>query len=376
MWHSLLNVSAFRQQKDLKVANQQIMDDVHVLGIKIKEVDGGLAKVEWKFKLTKRRGRMTQAFKLPSDGFHPNSPQFNISCCYSTNRSGTCNGCYEFKVNFSLNQAKSPNQDDVQNQDKPNAILAIVDYNDSEKFPLMELQCSDKLNVWKSEEEIQIDASCCDQPDETNDDSLRVPPLFVTCKIWMHFSNFSPKKLKILKYRTNLFLKQTDCDVHFSFQDGQRIGAHKNVLMAKSPVFAAMFQHEMEESKTGRITIKDIDPDVFQQLLYFIYSGRKKTPLTEENVQPLFVAADKYDVKDLWEECIFYMVSSIRVYNAIDLMIFAHLYSIEELEEAAIFFSTWKSGLISQQNDFADFIKNYPDFSVKVIRRWLLEHWS
>ena len=52
-----------------------------------------------------------------------------------------------------------------------------------------------------------------------------------------------------------------------------------------------------------------------------------------------FLAADKYDVKDLWEECIFYMlVSAIRVYNAIALMILAHLYSIEELEEAEYIF--------------------------------------
>ena len=344
-----------------------------VPGIEIYEVDGSLAEVEWKFELLKKRGRKTQAFKLPSDGFHPNSPQFNISCTYFTNRNGICNGCYQFKVNFSLNQVKGPHLDDLENQDKPIAILAIVDYNEDEKFPLTELQCSDKLNVWKLSDKIQIDASCCDQP-KKKDKSLRVQTLFVTCKIWIQFNNFSPDDLKILKYRTNSFLKQIDCDAHFCFEDGQTIGAHTDVLMAKSPVFAAMFQHGMEESKTGRIAIKDIDPDVFQQLLYFIYSGRKKTPLTEENVQPLFVAADKYDVKDLWEECIFYMVSSIRVYNAIDLMIFAHLYSIEELEEAAIFFSTWKSGLISQQNDFADFIKNYPDFSVKVIRRWLLEH--
>ena len=140
-------------------------------GIEIHEKDGSLTKVEWKFELMKKRGRKTQALKLPVDGFHPNSPQFNISCSYSTDRNGTCNGCYEFKVNFSLNQAKSPHQDDVQNQDKPIAILAIVDYNDSEKFPLMELQCSDKLNAWKSEEEIQIDASCCRQP-KTKDDSL------------------------------------------------------------------------------------------------------------------------------------------------------------------------------------------------------------
>ena len=30
------------------------------------------------------------------------------------------------------------------------------------------------------------------------------------------------------------------------------------------------------------------------------------TSLTEENVQPLYDAADKYDVKDLQEECIFF----------------------------------------------------------------------
>ena len=213
-------------------------------------------------------------------------------------------------------------------------------------------------------QEIQIDASCCRQP-KTKDDSLSVQPVFVTCKIWMHFSNFSPDVLKILKSRTDFFLKQTDCDSHFSFENGQTIGAHKNVLMDQSPVFDAMFQHGMEESKTGRIAIKDIDPDVFQQLLYFIYSCRTKTPLTEENIQPLFVAADKYGVKALQEECIFYMVSSIRVNNAIDIMIFAHLYSIEELEDEAIEFAIWNSREIAVQDEFADLIKNYPDFSVK-----------
>ena len=216
-------------------------------------------------------------------------------------------------------------------------------------------------------QEIQIDASCCRQP-KTKDDSLSVQPVFVTCKIWMHFSNFSPDDLKILKSRTDLFLKQTDCDVHFSFEDGQTIGAHKNVLMDQSPVFDAMFQHGMEEFKTGRIDIKDIDPDVFKQLLYFIYSCRTKTPLTEENVQPLFVAADKYDVKDLQEECIFY----IRVNNVIDMMIFAHLYSIEELEDEAIEFAIWNSREIAVQDEFADLIKNYPEFSVEVMRRLLL----
>ena len=92
-------------------------------------------------------------------------------------------------------------------------------------------------------------------------------------------------------------------------------------------------------------------------------------------VQPLFVAVDKYDVKALQEECIFYMVSSIRVNNVIDMTIFVHLYSIEELEDEAIEFAVWNSREIAVQDEFADLIENYPDFSVKVMRRLLL-NWS
>ena len=47
-------------------------------GIEIHEKDGSLTKVEWKFELMKKRGRKTQAFKLPVDGFHPNSPQLTL----------------------------------------------------------------------------------------------------------------------------------------------------------------------------------------------------------------------------------------------------------------------------------------------------------
>ena len=199
MWHSLLNVSAFRQQKNLKVANpssrRQSADGLK----KVAEHDDltctflrfclhhgwcscpwnqnqrswwrfGKGRVEIQTDETARKN--DAGIQITVRWFSSQQSTVNTSCSYSTNRSGTCNGCYEFKVNFSLNQAKGPHQDDVDNQDKPIAILAIVDYNDEEKFPLMELQCSDKLNVWKSEEEIQIDASCCRQP-KTKDDSLR-----------------------------------------------------------------------------------------------------------------------------------------------------------------------------------------------------------
>ena len=132
-----------------------------------------------------------------------------------------------------------------------------------------------------------------------------------------------------------------------------------------------MFEHELEESKTGRVPIQDIDPDVFHQLLHYIYSGRTKTQLTEEIAQPLYVAADKYDIKVLRNEITFYLRSCIRVDNVIFLMIFAHLHSIENLKKSTIDFVKANAPQIVQQEDWANLIKNYPDLSVEVTRSLL-----
>ena len=45
--------------------------------------------------------------------------------------------------------------------------------------------------------------------------------------------------------------------------------AHRAVLAARSPVFAAMFEHEMQESLEGKVHIDDVDGDVMQVICTF-----------------------------------------------------------------------------------------------------------
>ena len=47
----------------------------------------------------------------------------------------------------------------------------------------------------------------------------------------------------------------------------------------------------MKEGISGVINIEDIDPDVFKDLLDFIYTGN--APNIEKNAQELLLAADK-----------------------------------------------------------------------------------
>lgn len=60
-------------------------------------------------------------------------------------------------------------------------------------------------------------------------------------------------------------------------------------------VFAAMFEHAMEESKHNRVEIKDVDHEVLREMLRFIYTGMASN--LEEMAGDLLAAADKVRLK-------------------------------------------------------------------------------
>ncbi len=72
---------------------------------------------------------------------------------------------------------------------------------------------------------------------------------------------------------------------------GRSFDAHKAILSSTSKVFAAMFVNETTEKLSNHVDIQDIHPDVFQEVLRFIYTGR--VPL-EKMTASLLAAADKY----------------------------------------------------------------------------------
>jgi small neutral amino acid transporter SnatA (MarC family) len=69
-----------------------------------------------------------------------------------------------------------------------------------------------------------------------------------------------------------------------------------NPVTARSPVFAAMFEHEMEERKQNRVAITDVDHEVLKEMLRFIYTG--KAPNLEKMADDLLAAADKVRNRD------------------------------------------------------------------------------
>ncbi|XP_044377194.1 BTB/POZ and MATH domain-containing protein 3-like [Triticum aestivum] len=111
----------------------------------------------------------------------------------------------------------------------------------------------------------------------------------------------------ICEHLNHLFVTKVGADVMFKVGD-EEFAAHRCVLAARSVVFMAeLFGPMMEGTTTGVIQIQDMEPNVFDALLRFIYTdsmpemmkvgGEATTEVT--GLRQLLAAADRYDLQRL-----------------------------------------------------------------------------
>jgi speckle-type POZ protein len=142
----------------------------------------------------------------------------------------------------------------------------------------------------------------------------------------------------LITHLVNLFDNMQFSDVNFNVS-GREFPAHKSILAARSQYFAAMFQHPMKENSTNQVKIEDIDPEVFDQLLRFIYTGRVPLDKLETMAADLFIAADKYLMDELKMKCENYLLSQMSPDNCVILLLHGDLQNpAEYMKKAAKFF--------------------------------------
>ncbi|XP_063089735.1 speckle-type POZ protein-like [Cavia porcellus] len=155
----------------------------------------------------------------------------------------------------------------------------------------------------------------------------------------------------------------TDCCVCVA---GQEFQAHKTILAARSQVFCAMFQHEMQESKTNRIEIKDMEPEVFKELMFFIYTG--KAPNLSAMAPDLLAAADKYGLHLLKLLCEIDLCKNFPKENAVEILIFADLYSAYLLKTFAMHFINYHISDIRETSKWKAMVQSHPRLVAEVDR--------
>ena len=148
-----------------------------------------------------------------------------------------------------------------------------------------------------------------------------------------------------------LFDSMPSSDVNFNI-GGRDFPAHKLILATRSKYFAAMFQHPTKENLTNRIVIEDIEPEVFDLLLRFIYTGRVQFDKLETMAAALFISADKYLLDQLKRTCENHLLHHMSPANCLELLLCGDLQNpsdSEPLKEAAKFFRRLPSQVMAAE---------------------------
>jgi speckle-type POZ protein len=135
---------------------------------------------------------------------------------------------------------------------------------------------------------------------------LRDDCLTMRCDIVMK-ENHDEETSDLHRHLGNLLKSKDAADVTFQV-GGEWFSAHRCILAARSTVFKAELLGAMKESSPGSpIEIRDMEADVFNSLLHFIYTESLPPPESATNkgaeahgdlvmAGHLLVAADRYDI--------------------------------------------------------------------------------
>ncbi|KAG7239052.1 hypothetical protein INR49_030232 [Caranx melampygus] len=135
---------------------------------------------------------------------------------------------------------------------------------------------------------------------------------------------------------------------------------------SRSPVFSAMFEHEMEESKKNRVEINDVEPEVFKEMMCFIYTD--KAPNLDKMADDLLAAADKYALERLKVMCEDALCTSLSVENAAEILILADLHSADQLKTQAVDFINYHAAEVMETAGWKSMVASHPHLVAEAYR--------
>ncbi|XP_052588149.1 speckle-type POZ protein-like [Peromyscus californicus insignis] len=147
----------------------------------------------------------------------------------------------------------------------------------------------------------------------------------------------------------------TDCCLVVA---GQEFWAHKAILAARSSVFRAMIEQDMEESRKNRFEIPDLEPQVFKAMMDFIYTGT--APDLDSMADAVLVGADKYGLEHLKVMCEDALCRNLSVENSAYTLVLADLHSSEQLKTQTLAFITAHASEVSETYSWKTMVDLYP----------------
>jgi len=135
------------------------------------------------------------------------------------------------------------------------------------------------------------------------------------------------------------------------------IRCHTNILAARSPVFLAMLSHDTSEAQNKTIIMTDIEPDVANMMLHYMYTGLTHF---EGNEEDLLAAADKYSLLELKDSCEEILCNKTNIDSVLAMLVLADRHEASKLKDVCVKHLIENSHTIVKQSGWKEVLQPYP----------------
>ena len=143
--------------------------------------------------------------------------------------------------------------------------------------------------------------------------------------------------------------KEKLCDVVLRI-GGRDITTHRAVLAACSPYFYAMFTGDLAESRAKVVVMKDIHPDIMENLVEFAYTGRIN--INVENVQALLATSSLIQFHEVGELCCKFLETQLDPSNCLGIRKFVEAHGCTNFLESVDRFVLQKFKEVVQSEEY------------------------
>jgi speckle-type POZ protein len=197
---------------------------------------------------------------------------------------------------------------------------------------------------------------------------------FANFKLIVEFTqntSFAEGERQVLTHLSKLLDTQSMADVNFVVKN-EKIGAHTAIVVSGSPVICAMLEeNKFKEGVTKEVEIDDIDPLVFKEILRYLYTGRAPKLDEDDMTEPLFLAADKYQIEALKNLCEQRLIKKLNVKTVVHHLVVAHLYTAPKLLESTMMLMEKHKNEVKACPEWKELNKNYPDLFFQAANRMI-----
>ncbi|KAE8735107.1 BTB/POZ domain-containing protein [Hibiscus syriacus] len=138
----------------------------------------------------------------------------------------------------------------------------------------------------------------------------------------------------------------------------------------RSPVFKAMLENEMEESRRGTIKISDVSYDALRAFVNYLCTA--EAWLDEQMACDLLVLAEKYQVKHLKGFCEKFLLSKLNWDNSLLTYAFAHQHDAKLVLDAALSLITYNMDKLTKKEEYIELVEKDPRLVVEIYEAYTL----